>query len=351
MSAGSASTGKLTVSAAPAACQSTRRVIFRCDGNERIGAGHVARCVPLATAFARLGWEAGFVGCYEGLAGWLLDRAGVVARLPDPHAPCGIAMEECALAIVDSYEIEPAAICELARALPLVTLAEANRCPTAGVLLDYHLNRAERESARLLGGSSFAPLDPAFARAGRAGEEVRAVLVTAGGSLAGRELLPEVARMVNAAFPEADIVLPAGTKSETLEANSSRMVEMPSPSSLVDVVGTIDLAVTAAGLTAYEMACAGIPQVAIAVVANQRCVVRGLRESGLAPCLDLTGGDSLRDLPRALEVLRDARLRRRFAERGMKAFDGSGAQRAAIALTRLFDVGGMDPVCPSAANR
>ena len=85
---------------------------------------------------------------------------------------------------------------------------------------------------------------------------------------------------------------------------------MPVPSALVDAVGGIDVAVTAAGLTAYEMACAGIPQLAIAIVANQRRVVSGLRERGLAPCLDLTGGDSLADLPGALERLRDPGLRR-----------------------------------------
>jgi hypothetical protein len=136
------------------------RVVFRCDGDEQIGAGHVARCVPLAQAFVALGWQVSFVGAYEGLAAWLLARAGMTAQPPNREAPCGIATGECDAAVLDSYVIAPAAICDLARTLPVVTMAEANRCPGHGILLDYHLDRSEHPDARLLAGPSFAPLDP-----------------------------------------------------------------------------------------------------------------------------------------------------------------------------------------------
>jgi UDP-2,4-diacetamido-2,4,6-trideoxy-beta-L-altropyranose hydrolase len=312
------------------------RIVFRCDGNEQIGAGHVARCVPLAQAFVQLGWRVGFVGAYEGLASWLLARAGMTVQPPDLQAPCGIAIGECDAAVLDSYLIAPAAICDLARMLPLVTIAEANRCPGHGILLDYHLDTSEPPDAHLLAGPSFAPLDPSFAGAGRAGREVRRVLVTVGGSRPARELLARIVPVVSSVFPEADMVVAGGAHMKTGGMSAGRVIKLPSPSTLVDAVSDIDVAVTAAGLTAYEMACAGIPQVAIAIFANQRRVVSGLRESGLAPCLDLTGGDSLADLQEALEPLRDAGLRERLAEHGRNAFDGQGARRAARALTELF---------------
>jgi hypothetical protein len=160
--------------------------------------------------------------------------------------------------------------------------------------------------------------------------------VTMGGSLPGRELLARVVPIVSTAFPDAEVLVAGAAPAETPGGSSARVISLRSPSALVDVVADIDLAVTAAGFTAYEMACAGIPQVAIAIVANQRRVVRGLQRSGLAACLDLTGGDSLADLPRVLEELGDDRLRRRLARRGRSAFDGNGARRAAAALTQLF---------------
>ncbi len=313
------------------------RIAFRCEGDEWIGAGHVARCVPLAAAFAQLGWVVSFVGAYGGLARWLLARAAVDVRAPNPDAPCGITAGQCDAAVLDSYLIAPAAICELARTLPVVTLAESNRCSTRGVLLDYHLDRTEPSDERLLAGPSFAPLDPAFAGAGRPGEEIRRVLVTVGGSLPARALLAQITPIVSSTFPDAEIVLAGGAQSETHGERSPRVIELPSPGTLVDAVPDIDLAVTAGGLTTYELACAGIPQVAIAIVANQRRIVRGLRTNGLAACLDLTSGDSLADLPSTLERLRDAGSRRRLAERGSKVFDGHGARRAAIALTELYN--------------
>lgn len=307
-------------------------VAFRCDGGEQIGAGHVARCLPLAAAFVQLGWKVAFVGAYDGLARWLLDRAGMVVRAPDPDAPCGVDAGEHEAAVVDSYLIAPAAICELAKAMPVVTLAEANRCPTAGILVDYHLDRPQRADRDLLSGPSFAPLDPAFAGAGRAGEGVRRVLVTLGGSRAASELLEEISSFASLAFPDAEIVLAGSSRPPGVP----RAVALPPPSALVDVVPTIDVAVTAAGLTAYELACAGVPQLAVAIAANQRRVVSGLRTRGLALCLDLTEGDSLADLRQALERLQDAERRRLLAERGMSVFDGRGAQRAASALVRRF---------------
>ncbi|MGA9314590.1 MAG: hypothetical protein WBV77_08180 [Solirubrobacteraceae bacterium] len=316
------------------------RLVFRCDGNERIGAGHVARCIPLATAFAQLGWKVSFVGTYEGLAGWLLARAKIDTCAANQDLSCGVLAERYDAVILDSYAIAPESICDLARRLPLATIAEANRCPTFGVLLDYHLDRIEQSNSRLLAGASYAPLDPALAGAGRARKEIGKVLVTVGGSRTARGLLDPIASMSSLAFPDADILCAGRAESETNYLNRDRVIHLPSPSFLIDVLPDIDLAITMAGLTAYELACAGIPQVAIAIATNQRRVVNGLNRSGLAPCLDLTSGDSLAQLPAILERLRDAGLRACLAERGRKMFDGQGARRAAIALTELYQAAG-----------
>jgi hypothetical protein len=296
--------------------------------------------LPLARAFAELGWSVGFVGSYEGLAAWLLASAGVAVQAPEDQAGCGIAAAAWDAAVVDSYVIPPTAICDLSRALPVVTLAEANRCLTSGILLDYHLDRAEAPDARLLAGPSFAPIDPAFAGAGRAGDEIRSVLVTVGGSLPARELLAALTPIVSTAFPDADVVVAGGPLEPTATGSTSRLISLTSPSALVDAVSEIDLTVTGAGFTAYEMACAGIPFVAIAIVENQRRVLRGLRSAGLAPSLDLTCGDSLAELPAVLVRLRDPELRRTLALRGKTTFDGMGARRAAIALVERFGAAG-----------
>jgi len=309
------------------------RVAMRCDGDERIGAGHVARCIPLAGAFAELGWNVAFVGCFKGVAEQLLRHAAVAdTRRPDPSCPCGVRAREFDAAVVDSYAIEPSAMCALAGTLPIATLAEANRCPTRGVLLDYHLDRFEPSSARLLAGPRFAPLPPAIAGVGRAAEEIGNVLVTMGGSLQADPLIERIAPIVGSAFPDARILISAGAVSETFAPTDPRFVRLPFASPLHDVLGILDAAITAAGWTSYELACAGVPQLAIATAPNQRRVINGMNMRDCAICLELTGADAPPDLRTALRELADPARRIQLAARGMRVLDGRGASRAARAL-------------------
>lgn len=297
------------------------RLAVRCDGGPGIGAGHVARCLPLADAFARRGWSVVFVGRFEGLAAWLIDRAGRETTPPVDGLACGVKPADWTAAIVDSYALATAELCELAGQLPIATLGEAVRCEEAGVVIDYHLDLIGRPAeARLLPGPSYAPLDPAFAGAGRAGENVETVLVTVGGSEQALTHVESLQRMVEQAFPDAEQLVPRGDGADTR------------PSRLVDLVGDVDLAVTAAGLTAYELACAGVPLVAVAIVANQRRVADGLRRSRLADCIDVYTGDPLEAAGPALERLRDRRRRQAQREIGRRIFDGHGADRAALEL-------------------
>jgi spore coat polysaccharide biosynthesis predicted glycosyltransferase SpsG len=324
-----------------------------------VGAGHVARCLPLAAALAGLGWEVSFLGDHAGLAGWLLQRAGARVSATDPDAPCGIATDRFDAAVVDSYTLSQESICALAAALPLLTIAESNRCPGRGLLLDYHLDREDRASARLLSGPAFAPLDPALAGAGRSRGRIGAVLVTLGASSEARVLLPEVVALVGRALPHAKVlvaghermqltpervragedVIPADdfhSQSETKPLGPAATVWLPSPVRLVDLVAEVDVAVTGAGVTAYELACAGVPSVAIAIAANQSRVVEGMRKRNLFPCIDFARGESLAALPTALTALSDPESRMALARRCMSVLDGRGAHRSAVALTELF---------------
>ena len=297
------------------------RLAVRCDGGAGIGAGHVARCLPLARAFAGRGWSVEFVGRFEGLAAWLIAGAGLQTTAPDAGAACGVDAAQWTAAIVDSYVLNAAEVCELAAQLPIATLGEATRCEEAGILIDYHLDRiCEPPGPRLLPGPAYAPLDPAFAGAGRAGDEVETVLVTVGGSDQALAHVDALQAVVRRAFPDAEQLAPRGSAAGE------------PPTRLVDLVPRVDLAVTAAGLTAYELACAGVPQVAVAIVANQRRVVDALRASGLAECVDLCAGEPLEAVGPALERLRGRSVRKGQRELGRRIFDGRGANRAAQAL-------------------
>jgi spore coat polysaccharide biosynthesis predicted glycosyltransferase SpsG len=299
---------------------------IRCDGGPVEGAGHVARCIPLAAAFSSRGWEPGFVGRFSGLAEWLLERAGCAAHEPGDE-PCGLG-DEWAAGIVDSYGIPVHEICAATVARPVATIAEARRCPTAGVVLDYHVDApspdlSELSPERLVAGPAYAPLDPALAAARRPRERVERILVTVGGSDAARSIAGEIAATVAGAFPEATLLVPAGVGS----VPGAQALE--GPTALVDVLPGVDLAVSAAGVTAYELACAGVPALVVALVDNQRRVARACDAAGIAVGVDGLAANAATAVREGLGRLTDPAVRASLAAAGPRMFDGHGARRAA----------------------
>jgi UDP-2,4-diacetamido-2,4,6-trideoxy-beta-L-altropyranose hydrolase len=314
------------------------RVAFRADGDERIGAGHVARCLPLAVALRGLGHAPTFVGAFGGLAAWLLERASIPTATPAIGAPAGVELARFDAAVVDSYAIEEGEICRLAAIRPVATLGEARRCSDAGVVIDYHADRAgEAATARCLPGPAYAPIDPAFLGARQPRATVRRALVTVGGGQAGLRVVAAAIAALREVFPGVTLVLASGA-----EAIGDDIERLSFPSSLAEVVDRIDLAVSAAGLTAYELACAGVPAVLVAVADNQRRVTSACAAAGIALTVDAVDDDAAEQLAAAVLAMRDPALRERLATRGMELVDGRGAERAADALLERW-VGSIEP--------
>lgn len=310
-----------------------RVVAFRCDGNEHVGAGHVARCLPLAGELARRGHVPVFVGAYSGLARWLLERARLEVAAPVP-APAGLDPAAWSAAVVDSYTLPVAELCVLARALPVAFLAEARRCPDRGVHVDYHADAPvpSQPGHQDLRGPAYTPIDPAFAalRRSRSGP-VRRALVTVGGSTAARRIRSPAVTALRATFPAARILV-AGAGAEQWDGQA--VTSLPHPSSLLDVVADVDVAVSGAGLTASELAAAGVPTVIVAVAHNQRRVTVGFAVASAALTVDLDAPPPA--LAAAVAGLADPALRVRLSEAGPALVDGRGAQRTVSALTRRW---------------
>ena len=306
-----------------------RRIAIRCDGGATLGAGHVARCRPLAMAFAAAGHDVTIVGRLDGLAAWLVDGSGLPVQAP-ADGPLGVDPARFDAAVVDLYDTD---VCPLARALPVATVAEASRCEDAGVLLDYHLDRdAAEDGPRLLAGPRYAPVDPAFAGARRERGDVGCALVTLGGSTGVRELVLALSAAVAQAFPRARLLVTAG-----LPVADGVAVERPAePSTLLDAAARADVAVTAAGMTSSELACAGVPFLALVMADNQMRVGRGLEETGVGLVLDARAGVAPEPLRERLDALADPAVPARLAAAGPRAIHGAGARRATSALAERW---------------
>jgi spore coat polysaccharide biosynthesis predicted glycosyltransferase SpsG len=281
-------------------------VSFRCDGDDaRIGAGHVARCLRIALALRARGAEVRFDGRYDGIAASLLERAGV------ERGPGGDAI------VVDSYEIPPAEIEALGRQLPVAAIWDAGPAPAVRAVLSFQPDAAELvpvpPGTAAFQGPQYAPVDPALTGARRERGLERA-LVTLGASERGRRLVPAASR----ALAAAGVV---------------HVQDAPVPGGLLEAIRAADVAVSAAGVTAYELACAGVPAVLIAIADNHMPLIRAFERLGAAVAVDGRGG---RIDANAVRVLGDPQRRAAMAAAGPRVVDGRGADRAADALASVL---------------
>ena len=270
-------------------------IAFRCDGDHTVGAGHVARCLQIAAAFRTAGHEALFVGQFGGLAAALLEDAGMETAPPAPGTPLGLP-PGTDLAVLDSYELEPAEA-----GLPVAAIEDGPLQSRPGVIpIDYHLDA----SGPAIAGTAYAPVAPALAAARRERGFQRA-LVTVGGGSGGDEL-----------------------RSAALAACRNHGLEpVETGAGLAGAIEQADVAVSAAGLTAYELACAGVPAALVSIASNQERVARTFDDAGLA----ITGDDPGMLVGR----LADPGVRESLAAAGPAAVDGYGAFRVRDALRAI----------------
>ena len=270
-------------------------VVFRCDGGGRIGAGHVARSLQLALAFRGGGDQVLFAGEYDGLAAALLARARVEVTHELPADADAV--------VVDSYEVERPRVEAFAARVPVAVLNDGGEPPAGAVTLDYHPDARGAE----LAGPAYAPVAPACIGARRERGFERA-LVSVGGGDAGGALREAAAA--------------------ALWRHGLEVFAPPGSPGLEEQLRAADVAVSAAGVTAYELACAGVPAALVPVAANQRRVASSLAASGLAV--------SGRGVGELVNQLADGRVRALLAAAGPAAVDGYGAFRARDGLRAAF---------------
>jgi UDP-2,4-diacetamido-2,4,6-trideoxy-beta-L-altropyranose hydrolase len=293
------------------------RAVFRCDGDRTRGAGHVGRCLPLARALRAAGAEVVFAGSYEGVAADLLARADVPMMAPQSVPAPDIV-------IADGYDLRDGDLRDLRRGAPVLRVAAAEPLAPPVLELDYHVRDARHAA---LSGPAYAPVAPEFvaARRPRAGERW---LVTLGGGTAGAGLIDRAVSGA-AAAGATDVWVTSADAPVAVQGVTVR--HEPAPGGLRDAVAWADVAVSGAGVTAYELACAGLPAALVQVADNQAPVVAGLSHAGTAA---VARPATLEDDVRA--ALGDAGTRQAMAERGPALVDGYGAFRTRDALLGLL---------------
>jgi len=359
-------------------------VMFRVDASVRAGTGHVMRCLTLAGALRSAGARCEFMS--RELQGHLVDamesRGFRVHRLPRGPTPRGdlvgtvhAAWLECSVdddaaqcaavvrerqpawLVVDHYALdgqwEATVQGSGTRLLAIDDLAD--RPHRADLLVDQNLGRSADDyrqrvpaSCRLLVGPAYALLRPEFAalRADglqrRVGRPWQHLLIAMGGidePDATGSILDVLRRCELPVGCRITVVMGAGALA--LASVQRRAAAMPVPTTVavaVDDMGArmadADLAIGAAGGTAWERCCIGLPSLLLALADNQRAGATALVATGAA--LSLGGiGELERSLPAALAQVRDAASLARMSQAARNVTDGQGTGRVVDAMAMI----------------
>jgi UDP-2,4-diacetamido-2,4,6-trideoxy-beta-L-altropyranose hydrolase len=317
------------------------KVAFRTDASLKIGTGHVMRCLTLAAALRERSAECVFIcRAHPGNLLELIRGKGFVAlALPedDPHvqpryspdfsfpphaawlgadwqgdADATLALLKRQLPdwlVVDHYSLDARWEKSLRSACRSILVIDdlADRSHDCDLLLDQNLGRVAADydslvptGCKRLIGAQYALLRPQFAAlreyslARRTKPELKRLLITMGG-VDKDNVTGKVLNVLKASPLPGDctISIVMGPYAPWLEEVRNLAVLLPwktevlvNVADMANLMADSDLAIGAAGATAWERCCVGLPSIVVCLAENQRSGAAALRKSGGAVVLE-----------------------------------------------------------------
>jgi UDP-2,4-diacetamido-2,4,6-trideoxy-beta-L-altropyranose hydrolase len=355
-------------------------VLFRADGGHELGFGHVKRCLSLASELAGRNVTCKFA-CRRGSdAAAALIRANgfAVANLPeqvDLIAELKVLNDDeqfaCDAIVLDvshrdtlrESDAIPTYFAGLRRRFPAVVVIDSlmHEClvgkfdlPIDLVVLP-HAGADDQtvlsKSSRLACGLDYFVLDRAYAatirKPRRHPETADLLLVTAGGSdpegitlktMKALDRLGERPLEIRIAIGPAFTGDIASTATEWARDSHHRVTILRQPKTLASHMAWCDMAVSASGLTKYELAATGTPAILLSIDDNHAAFSESFDVYGTANHLGPVKHVTTTVLAESIaSLLADRGARSAMSSAGRAILDGRGATRLATAIIAAID--------------
>lgn len=332
----------------------SKRIIIRADGNAKIGAGHIMRCLTIAKTLPRE-WKVLFL-CADSDSAELAEEWGFEAyvlhtdyREMEQELPVWKQLfsegdPKNTTLLVDSYFVTEDYLKEIGRYGKLVWLDDmAEQVMPVDVVVNYNVFAGCEDYRQLYKGSKtkccvgsrFVPLRQEF-RSTKYDIKMQAVdiLITTGGgdseNIGGR-ILQKIRRedcryhLVTGKFnPYYDSL-------KRISEEKNNVFVYHDVKNMAELMSKCDLAVTAGGTTIYELCAIGVPFVCFSYARNQERLTEFIGKEKIAAYAGAFHKEQEETLERIAclvnDLLENQKMREKFWEVERQLVDGLGASR------------------------
>lgn len=337
------------------------KYIFRTDGNEKIGLGHVMRCLTVADALSDYNEKKDILFmCSDASSARIVSNKGFKAEILNTNYQ-NMEMEipiweklgiNQPVIIVDSYYVTKNYLRKLREFGKVIFFDDLQEVSyPVDIVINYNafadpeqygiLYNDEKTQCYL--GSMYIPIRAEFQDVEYVtGINVKNVLITTGGgdidniaqniynSLEGinRDV---VFHLVSGAFSRHFKEL------KSLEKDRDNLIVYHDVKNMARIMMNCDLAITAGGSTIYELAAIGVPIICFSYAKNQEKLVKyiGTNVAGYVGAYDKDPEGTINKMQEMFEVIsKSIEIRRNFSEKEKKLADGKGADRIAQILIK-----------------
>lgn len=331
---------------------------IRADMNDVIATGHIMRCLSIADAAAETGEDTVFIAADLQPAALLKERGYACHALgtnwqdPDSELPAlrrFLEENHVEKLLLDSYQVTETYLKELSGLVKIMYLDDLNAFHYSVSGLICYANYWEKFNytqnytvTKLFLGPRFVPLRRVFSERGekRIRPRMENLLLLSGGTDTYGILDGLLSRIPLEEYQRIDVI--CGRYDTAYRILRKKYASAPAVyihkavSTIEEYMERADAAVSAGGTTLYELCAAGTPTVSYAVADNQLANVRQFDRDGLITwCGDVRYEDVPGKVLQALEVYRDAAVRRVRSRKMQSLVDGKGAARIVQAMREL----------------
>ena len=323
------------------------KVLILTEGGERIGFGHVTRCISLCQAFEESGMTPKLIINADESVKYLLKDCGDF-QISDWLAEADTlktSVSGADIVIIDSYLADLPLYNQLSGLAGLpVYLDDFNRLNyPRGVVVNGSINAAAIKYPKNAGltfllGAGYAPLRREFwdVPEKKINEHPGSLLMIFGNNKSA-EMIPDFLDVLSKRFPNLTKNIVSGKESKNLKipenSGKANFFYDADAGTMKQLMMDADIAFSAGGQVLNELARVGVPTLAMAVAENQLNNIKGWQESGFLEFIGWWRDDKVfQKFSEKLGSLESKEERLKRGRIGKSNIDGQGARRVVAAL-------------------